>query len=508
VRWRRRLKAALGPAHIELERNLTTDGRTKPGHIADAGDAGPGKVVVVIPAHDEEALIGEALESLAAQTRIADEVIVVADRCGDRTREIAEAHGASVMETTGNTQQKAGAIDQALDDLLPRSSDNDAVLMMDADTSLSPGFISAAAERLREPEGRGARVGGVGGIFFGCFPVEGLIGHLQNNEYVRYAREIGRRNGRADVLTGTATLFSVRALLEVKRARSSGDLPSGSGVYDVEALTEDNELTLALKELGYECVSPKACTVGTRLPTTRSSLFYQRLRWQRGALENLLAYGITRRTLPYAGRQLLTYIGVAFVPFYLTVLAYTLLTDGSIALPIFWLAITVFVVFERTWSAKRGGWRSMGLSALVLPEVAYDLFLHSVYLKAAVDTATGARETWAYTSRVEVSGRRWWRRRWDRIAGAIYGGLAIGAVVGLAFACLAIGVAWVVIALLVLAFTAHAALRLIGLDPLGLVLGNGETAEPAAGSAAEPQGFGGLDVPAGAPNSAYRGDWR
>jgi poly-beta-1,6-N-acetyl-D-glucosamine synthase len=137
MRWRRRLRAALGPAQIEHERNLTADGLTKPGHVAAARDAGPGKVVVVIPAHDEETLIGEALESLAAQTRLADEVIVVADRCTDRTCEIAEAHRATVVETAGNLHQKAGAIDQVLDELLPRLSDNDAVLMMDADTSLS-----------------------------------------------------------------------------------------------------------------------------------------------------------------------------------------------------------------------------------------------------------------------------------------------------------------------------------------------------------------------------------
>jgi biofilm PGA synthesis N-glycosyltransferase PgaC len=490
-----KLKAALGPAYIEHERDLTPEGLTRPGYVGDAADAGPGRIVVVMPAHDEEKLIGEALESLAAQTRVADQVIVVADRCGDRTYAIADAHGVTVIETTGNLHGKAGAIDQVLDDLLPRLSDNDAVLMMDADTSLSPDFISEAALRLREPEGLRTRVGGVGGIFFGCFPVEGLIGHLQNNEYIRYAREIGRRKGRADVLTGTATLFSVRALRDVKRARSSGALPAGRGVYDIEALTEDNELTLALKHLGYRCVSPMGCTVGTRLPTTMAGLFHQRLRWQRGALENLRAYGVTRHTLPYIGRQLLTYVGVAFVPFYLTVLIYTLLTRGSVGLPLLWAAVAAFFIIERAWAVKRGGWRSVALSAMVVPEVAYDLFLHSVYLKAAIDTVTDARETWKYTRPMAVAGVPWWRRGWDRIAVAICAGIAIGAVIGLAFACMAIGVAWYVIAVLVLCGTALAALRLSGLDPVGFVRGSGETADHGRSPASNPQGFGGLDVP-------------
>lgn len=460
----------------------------------DVDPNGPGRIVAVVPAHDEEALIAAALESLAAQTRVADEVIVAADRCRDRTGAIAAAHGATVMETTDNLHKKAGAIDQVLEDLLPRLSDNDAVLVMDADTSLSPTFIADAAGRLREPEGDGPRVGGVGGIFFGCFPVQGMIGHLQNNEYIRYAREIGRLKGRAAVLTGTATLFSARALRDVKRARSCDELPAGSGVYDVEALTEDNELTLALKHLGYRCVSPKACTVGTRLPATTATLFHQRLRWQRGALENLKAYGPTRHTMPYIARQLMTYLGVAFVPFYLTVLLHALLTRGSVGLPLLWTLVAVFFVIERTWSVRRGGWRSIGLSLLVLPEVAYDLFLHAVYLRAAIDHATGARESWRYTSPKGHPGVPWWHLT-DRLVVALIGGVAVAAVVALAFACIAIGVAWSIIAVLVLAGTGRAALRLTGLDPFGFALGTGEGDGLGGLPGRTPQGFGGADVP-------------
>jgi cellulose synthase/poly-beta-1,6-N-acetylglucosamine synthase-like glycosyltransferase len=447
-------------------------------------------------------LIAEALESLAAQTRIADEVIVVADRCSDRTSAIAIAHDATVIETTGNLHQKAGALNLVLDRLLPRLSANDAILMMDADTSLPPHFISAAARRLREPEGDQPRVGGVGGIFFGCFPVKGLTGHLQNNEYVRYAREIGRLHARAAVLTGTATLFSVRALDDVKRARTSGELPTGSGelptgkgVYDIEALTEDNELTLALKHLGYRCVSPKACIVGTRLPATIPRLFQQRIRWQRGALDNLRAYGPTRQTLPYIARQMLTYLGVAFVPFYLTVLIYTLLAAGAVPLPLLWTVVAGFFVAERAWTVKRGGWRSVVLSALVLPELAYDLFLHAVYVKAAIDTKTRARATWAYLTPATIAGQRWWSHHAYHLTVAVYAGIAIAAVIGLAFACIAIGIAWPITAVLVLAGTAHACLRFTGLDPLSIVLGSSETLKSKTQLAAAPQGFGGIDAP-------------
>lgn len=145
-------KEAWGPAFVRQRRDLTAKGMTLPGHISDLRRAGPGRIVVLVPAHDEEALIAETLQSLAAQSRPADEVIVVADRCTDRTAQISTAHGARVVESVGNTQAKAGALNQVLDELLPRLSDDDAVMVMDSDTSLSSEFIARAARRLHEQE--------------------------------------------------------------------------------------------------------------------------------------------------------------------------------------------------------------------------------------------------------------------------------------------------------------------------------------------------------------------
>lgn len=487
------LESAVGPAFVIEERDLTSDGLTGPDYVERERDDGPGKIVVILPAHNEALLIGEALESLAAQTRLADEVIVIADRCTDSTIEISFANEVAVQVTFENLEKKAGALNQVLATVLPRLSDNDAVLVMDADGSLSPRFLSEAALRLREPEGGEPRIGAVGGIFL-AYPLDGFLAHMQNNEWVRYAREIGRRKGRADVLTGTATLFSVRALRDVEQARKDGRLNPGEGLYDVEALTEDNELTLALKHLGYRCVSPKDCMVGTEVMPTAARLFHQRLRWQRGALENLRAYGLTRVTAPYIGRQLMIYAGVAFVPFFFTTLVFTLITTGTLGWSWFWIFVTGFVVFERAWSVKRGGWKSIGLAALVVPEVVYDLALHSVYVKALTDSVANARETWDHTKIAEFDRSLSWWHRWSRIAGAVYTMLLLALVVCLALLCAVFGLAWFVIAVLVLAGAGLAALRLSGLDPMGMVLSTGELAALDPMSRTKPQGFGGRDV--------------
>ena len=97
----------------------------------------------------------------------------------------------------------------------------------------------------------------VGGLFYGE-PGYGLIGQFQRNEYARYQRLVARKSGRVFVLTGTASLVRAYALSAVAQAR--GDLVPGTrgNVYDTQAMTEDNELTLALKTLGAKMTSPHA----------------------------------------------------------------------------------------------------------------------------------------------------------------------------------------------------------------------------------------------------------
>jgi hypothetical protein len=136
------------------------------------------------------------------------------------------------------------------------------------------------------------------------------------------------------------------------------------------------------------------------------------------------------------------------------------------------------------------------LAGLVLPEAIYDLFLHCVYVKALTDVAMHARGTWDHTVPAEFVGTRSWRQRWTRIAAPVYAGVLLAAVVGLALACVAIGVAWPVISGLVLGGAALAALRLSGLDPFAFHLGTGEPARAKHSvQALSPQGFGGLSVP-------------
>jgi hypothetical protein len=53
------------------------------------------KMVVLIPAHNEQASIGNMLNALLAQTRVPDRIVVIADHCTDETEQIARRSAGS-----------------------------------------------------------------------------------------------------------------------------------------------------------------------------------------------------------------------------------------------------------------------------------------------------------------------------------------------------------------------------------------------------------------------------
>lgn len=352
---------------------------------------GPVTVTVLIPAHDEAASIGATLESLGAQNPAPDRVIVVADNCSDATEAIAIAHGAEVFLTIDNAHKKAGALNQALRGLVEGMGDNDIVMCMDADTVLDDGFLAAGIQRFTSDRALMA----IGGLFYGE-DGHGLLGQLQRNEYVRYSREIRRRRGRVFVLTGTASMFRPRALRAVAGSRG-GLLPGVHGdVYDTAALTEDNELTLAIKSLGGLMASPDECRVVTELMPTTRNLWTQRLRWQRGALENLGAYGPAPTMLRYWAQQLgIGYSVIALSSFWLLIISTALATDQWVWFP-FWLGVGSVFVVDRVVSAWSGGWKARLLALLLFPELIYDMFLDLVYVKGIFDITFARQANWGH----------------------------------------------------------------------------------------------------------------
>ena len=275
--------------------------------------------------------------------------------------------------------------------------DNDVAMIMDADSIIVPEFLEVAMGRL-EADPDLIAVGGV----FGGEDGAGLVGQLQRNEYTRYRRHISRRKGKVFVLTGTASLFRTYALKAVADSRGSLIPGDPGNVYDTLAMTEDNEMTLALKSLGAKMVSPMQCRVVTEVMPSFSALWRQRMRWQRGALENIGAYGFTRATALYWGQQLGIGYGTIALNSYLLLMLVTLLSADGFEIIWLWAIIGSIFIVERVVTVWKAGWRGRLLAAPLVIEIAYDLVLQAVYIKSLIEIATGRSSGWNYVPREAV----------------------------------------------------------------------------------------------------------
>jgi poly-beta-1,6-N-acetyl-D-glucosamine synthase len=347
------------------------------------------QLIAVLPAHNEAGSITQTVWSLQTQTRPPDRIIVVCDNCTDETADLALLAGAEVMTTIGNTHKKAGALNQALARLLPYMPDTDQVLVMDADSSLNSEWLEEAARALDRRRSAGA----VCGVFLGE-PGAGVVGQIQRNEYIRYARQVARRR-QVPVLSGTGTLFRVSSLRQIAAERGTR-LPGIAGeFYSSQSITEDDEITLAMKTLGHRCVAVEGCETTTEVMPTLRDLWKQRLRWQKGALSDLRGYGLSAVTSVYWLRQATIYFGL-----FASITCWAIMGSAFTSHPGFdvaWTAAILGINFaERLWTVRKAGRAGMLVSALMVPEFAYDAWRMGVFLRAIWDEIRRHEIAWGH----------------------------------------------------------------------------------------------------------------
>jgi cellulose synthase/poly-beta-1,6-N-acetylglucosamine synthase-like glycosyltransferase len=346
-------------------------------------------LTAVLPAHNEAASIGQTIRSLCEQARRPDRIIVVCDNCTDDTAERAIVAGAEVFTSVNNKHRKAGALNQALAALLPTLSPYDLVLVMDADCKLNREWTETASEALR----RNRNAGAVCGLPRGE-EGHGLIGQLQRNEYVRCAR-LAKRSKQAAVLSGSGTMFRASSLLQVSAERGRR-LPGAPGeCYNTASITEDNEITLALKTLGRRCLVVEGSQATTELMPTWRLLWGQRVRWQTGSLGDLRFYGVTRVTTIYWLRQMIIYSGA-----FASLACWAIISSSlsrHLAFNLVWGGgVMAFNVGERIWTVRKGGWAAVLLAVAMLPELAYDFWRIAVYLRSLTNDLMRREAAWVH----------------------------------------------------------------------------------------------------------------
>ena len=113
------------------------------------------RFMAIIPAHNEEAVVGNLIESLKNQNYDKDlyDIYVIADNCTDNTAKVAKEAGAIVYKRFDETKKTKGyALDWFLKQKIEENAPYDAFFIFDADNIVHPDFIKNMNKKLCQGE--------------------------------------------------------------------------------------------------------------------------------------------------------------------------------------------------------------------------------------------------------------------------------------------------------------------------------------------------------------------
>ena len=113
------------------------------------------KFMAIVPAHNEEAVVGNLIESLKNQNYNKElyDIYVIADNCTDRTAQVARDAGAIVYERFDPEKKTKGfALDWFIKQKIEENADYDALCVFDADNIVDKNFIKNMNKKLCQGE--------------------------------------------------------------------------------------------------------------------------------------------------------------------------------------------------------------------------------------------------------------------------------------------------------------------------------------------------------------------
>ena len=234
------------------------------------------KFMAIIPAHNEEMVVGNLIESLKNQTYDKNlyDIYVIADNCTDKTAEVARKAGAIVYERFDNAHKTKGyALQWFLKQKIEENADYDAFFVFDADNIVDKNFIINMNKKLCQGE---EVVQGYRDI---KNPTDNWItaGYALFYWTMHRMYHLARYNiGLSPLLNGTG--FMVK--FDVVK-------PNG---WETETLTEDIEFSLKQIIQGRKLGWATDAIVYDEQPTSFKQSWSQRSRWTVGHMQCLKVY--------------------------------------------------------------------------------------------------------------------------------------------------------------------------------------------------------------------------
>jgi cellulose synthase/poly-beta-1,6-N-acetylglucosamine synthase-like glycosyltransferase len=245
------------------------------------------KVTIILPAHNEEKIIKDSINSLLNQSYCNLEIITVLDNCTDNTELIINSNfedetSVKIFKTVNNRNKKSGALNQLFNYYFDNMGEY--ILIMDADTVLDKNAVAEGVKFLDKYIKYGVVCSKAGVIEP---KKKTFMWHIQNIEYGQFDTDRIETQGFCMVAHGMFSMYKKEVLKKVK-VRSC--------IYDENCITEDYELTLAVKSLGYKIGNNLKIKAYTDVPMTLKEYWIQRIRWMTGGLNALSKYSFNRYT--------------------------------------------------------------------------------------------------------------------------------------------------------------------------------------------------------------------
>ena len=234
------------------------------------------KFMAIIPAHNEEKVVGNLIESLKKQTYDKNlyDIYVIADNCTDETAKVAKQSGAIVYERFDEAHKTKGyALKWFLKKKIKENADYDAFFVFDADNIVDKNFITNMNKKLCQGE---EVVQGYRDI---KNPTDNWItaGYALFYWTMHRFYHLARYNiGLSPLLNGTG--FMVK--FDVVK-------PNG---WETETLTEDIEFSLKQIIKGKKLGWATDAIVYDEQPTSFKQSWSQRSRWTVGHMQCLKIY--------------------------------------------------------------------------------------------------------------------------------------------------------------------------------------------------------------------------
>lgn len=243
-------------------------------HHKETPQQAPSKrFAIVVPAHNEERVVGPLLDSIKA-LRYPDalyDIHLIADNCTDHTADVARMHGATVHERVNHDDVGKGfAIEWMIEKLAKHHEPYDAMVIFDADNLVHPDFLSIMNDKLLAGHRVIQGYLGVKNPFDTWVSVSLAISYWYDNRMFQHARS---NIGLACSLGGTGLCIDFPLLQEMG--------------WEATGLTEDLEFGVRCVERGIVPVWAHDAKVYDEKPTSFMASHHQRLRWQQGHFHSM-----------------------------------------------------------------------------------------------------------------------------------------------------------------------------------------------------------------------------